>query len=466
MTDDNDQNRPSPPNNSSSRGLRQWPDEDNPFVAFRRYADEQISSMLQSVMGLPSMITPPASGRWNIFTDDQGPTAVSSRRPAVERDEDPLAAYRYCNRWGKHGGPSIFWRSDFDDFFPFASRFMHTFLPPFGDGGFEDNATWPGAFLVFSPYSPINLERRPGRSYSWDHGGGLFSSLVSSMRLGSESDKEFEPREDGNEPRWHEAFEDLMRLENGKPMLELDNGAGAVAKGETGMDWLKGMVQRGSLGDEWKWHQDGGTPGGYFMLERANSSSPFPAQETHNEGDAVMTEQDMYERFLGDLERREDEFSKLFDESLTLRFLLGNPQRKQEFLERQRDLVPPQDIHNGTSPGSSASDNDTHQSPPLHSAVRPYHREWIEPDNTPPDVVSTNTKTLRYNMQDGSTYRKTIKTHVFSDGHEEIEESSDKTPAEKIQAQNGARDTGNGGNANADANADEKSSSTGWFWSR
>lgn len=479
MTDGNDQNRPTPPSNSSSRGGRQWPDDENPFVAFRRFADEQISSMLQSVMGLPSMITPPLSDRWSVFTDEQGPTtsrfrendhtsSLSSKR-AAEDDEDPLATYRYCNRWGKHGGPSVFWRSDFDDFFPFASRFMHTFLPPFGDGGFEDNATWPGAFLVFSPYSPINLERRPGRPYPGDHGGGVFSSLMSSLRLGSESDKEFEPKEDGHEPRWHEAFEDLMRLENGKSMLERDDSVGAVTKKESGMDWLKGMVQRGSLGDGWKWHQDGGTPEGYFMLERAKSSSSpssSPAQETHKEGEVVMTEQDMYECFLDDLQRREHEFSKLFDESLTLRFLLGDPQRKQELLERQRDLLPPQDVNNGTSLNSSASasDNNTQQSPPLHVAVSPYRREWIEPDDTPPDVVSTNTKTLRYNMKDGSTHTKTIKTHVFVDGHEEIEESFDKTPAEKSQVLNGAGDAGQSGNSNANSN--KKSSNTGWFWSR
>lgn len=465
MSSDDDQNRQSPPtNSSSSRAPRQWPDEDNPFVAFRRFADEQISSMLQSVMGLPSMITPPTSDQWSIFTDDQGPTSISksqeneNKNPVSPKEDDPLAPYRYGNRWGKHGGPSVFWRTDFDDFFPFASRFMHTFLPPFGgDGGFEDSATWPGAFLVFSPYSPINLERRPSRSFPGDHGGGVFSSLMSSMRLASESDKEFEAKEDGNEPQWHEAFEDLMRLENGKPMLDRDDAAGAVAKTETGMGWLKGMVQRGSLGDGWKWHQHAGnTPDGYFMLERekASPSAQEPAKEPAKGGDAPMTEQDMYERFLHDLGRRESEFSKLFDESLTLRFLLSDPERKRELLERQHDLL---DTNQGSS---STNNNNTYES---HGETTSYHNEWFGPADTPPNVVTSRTKTVRF-TKDGSSHTKTIKTNVFGDGHEETEESSSIVPAENKQVQSPA---GQGtGDAGQDGNANEEDSNKGWFWSR
>lgn len=465
MSSDDDKNRQSPPTNSSSspRGPRQWPDEDNPFVAFRRFADEQISSMLQSVMGLPSMITPPVSDQWSIFTDDQGPTSISSKSQDNDnknalstKEDDPLAPYRYGNRWGKHGGPSVFWRTDFDDFFPFASRFMHTFLPPFGgNGGFEDSATWPGAFLVFSPYSPINLERRPGRG---DYGGGVFSSLMSSMRLASESDKEFEPKEDGNEPHWHEAFEDLMRLENGKPMLDRDDTADAVTKRETGMAWLRGMVQRGSLGDGWKWHQnEDNSPDGYFMLERGKSSqepSQASVEEPAKEG-YPMTEQDMYERFLQDLERREHEFSKLFDESLTLRFLLGDPERKRELLDSQRGLF---DTHQE----QSQANNGMYESQGMSTSS--YHSELSQQTDSPSDVVTTRTKTVRYNTKDGSTHTKTIKTNIFRDGHEETEETSNITPANKqVQSPAGQGTTGNAGQ---DENAIESDSSKGWFWSR
>ena len=472
MSSDDDQNRQSlPANSSSSRGPRQWPDEDNPFVAFRRFADEQISSMLQSVMGLPSMITPPVSDQWSIFTEDQGPTSVSKSQSqeknedkknalASQKEEDTLAPYRYGNRWGKHDGPLVFWRTDFDDFVPFASRFMHTFLPPFGgDGDFEDSATWPGAFLVFSPYSPINLERRPGRSFSGDHGGGVFSSLMSSMRLASESDKEFEAKEDGSEPQWHEAFEDLLRLENGKPMLDRNDaaGAGTVAKRETGMAWLKGMVQRGSLGDGWKWYQHAdNSPDGYFMLERERSS-PFPqdsaqehSQGPAKEGYAPVTEQDMYEQFLHDLERRENEFSKLFDESLTLRFLLGDQERKRELLERQRNLF--DTTHQGLSTTDSYESQGTTTS---------YHNEWPQQADTPSNVVTTRTKTVRSNTKDGSTHTKTIKTNIFADGHEETEETSSTVPAANKQVQSPT-----GQDQGQEENANEKGSSKGWFWSR
>lgn len=49
---------PYPPSSSSES-------EENPFIAFRRFADSQISSLLSSVAGLPSIFSQsPASGRW------------------------------------------------------------------------------------------------------------------------------------------------------------------------------------------------------------------------------------------------------------------------------------------------------------------------------------------------------------------------------------------------------------------
>src|SRR2546430_2598363 len=47
--------------------------EENPFIIFRRFADAQISALLQSFVGLPSAFTPPASGtnaRWLVFEED------------------------------------------------------------------------------------------------------------------------------------------------------------------------------------------------------------------------------------------------------------------------------------------------------------------------------------------------------------------------------------------------------------
>lgn len=445
MSPDDDTNRNQTPSNSntSPRSTRQWPDDDNPFVAFRRYADEQISSMLQSIMGLPSMVTPPVPNRWSIFADDSYDN-VRARRPeennnpedgALSRQGDSLDAYRYCNRWwnGFVGFPG-FWRSDFDDVFPFGSRFMLPFFTSF-DEGFDDTASWPGAYLLFSPYSPLNLE---GSSLGGQHEGGVFSSLVSSLRPGCNRGAV----ENNAEPRWHEAFEDLVRLENGQQMLEWESEADAVSKKETGMDWLKGMIQRGSLGDGWKWQQADDNPNnGYVMLERGQLPRPSErGAETENvkKDDMDLTEQDLYEHFLEGLERREREFSRIFDESRTLRFLLGDPRRKEELLERQRRL--PEEADNRTVTGETNKTPASELSQPLST----------EQAKTEPRVVSTHTNTRRNRMADGSIHTKTVKTQRFSDGHEETNESIDvaNSPEQRSTADQGG----------------EQSSNEGWFW--
>lgn len=70
---ENDSAREQNQSNSTSpppKAPRDWHEEDNPFVAFRRYADEQISNMFQSFFGLPSLLSPPTSDRWMIYTDE------------------------------------------------------------------------------------------------------------------------------------------------------------------------------------------------------------------------------------------------------------------------------------------------------------------------------------------------------------------------------------------------------------
>jgi len=403
--------------------------------------------MLQSVMGLPSMATAPVPNRWSIFADDFYNDA-RDRRPgetsnpedgAWSRPDDSLDAYRYCNRWwnGFIGFPG-FWRSDFDDVFPFGSRFMLPFFSSF-DEGFDDTASWPGAYLLFSPYSPLNLE---GSSLRGQREGGVFSSLMSSLRI---SDDNGGAVQNDAEPHWHEAFEDLLRLENGQQMLERESGADAVSKKETGMDWLKGMIQRGSLGDGWKWQQSDNNPNdGYVMLERSQlPPSEWAAENEHEKrGDMALSEQDLYERFLEGLERREREFSRMFDESRTLRFLLGDPRRKEELLERQRRS--PEETDNRT--GLDTVTGETKRTP-APEISQPLSTEHAKPESR---VVSTHTNTRRTRMADGSIHTKTVKTQRFSDGHEETNESVDvvNSPEQRSTADQSG----------------EESSNKGWFW--
>lgn len=402
--------------------------------------------MLQSVMGLPSMVTPPVPNRWSVFANDSYNDARRSGENsgpedgALSRPDNSLDAYRYCNRWwnGFVGFPG-FWRSDFDDVFPFGSRFMLPFFTSF-DEGFDDTASWPGAYLLFSPYSPLNLE---GSSLGGQREGGVFSSLMSSLRI---PDGNGDAVQNEAEPHWHEAFEDLLRLENGQQMLERESGTDAVSKKETGMDWLKGMIQRGSLGDGWKWQQSDDDPNnGYVMLEHGQLPRPSEraAENQHEKrDDMALTEQDLYERFLEGLERREREFSRMFDESRTLRFLLGDARRKEELLERQRRL--PEETDNRT--GLDTVIGETNKTP-APGISQPLSTEQAK---TEPRVVSTRTNTRRTRMADGSIHTKTVKTQRFSDGHEETNESVDvvNSPEQRSTADQSG----------------EESSNKGWFW--
>lgn len=63
---------PSGPNKTSSSAHASSPtiDPENPFIAFRRFADAQISSLLQSVIGLPSLFAEPITGdQWSSIDD-------------------------------------------------------------------------------------------------------------------------------------------------------------------------------------------------------------------------------------------------------------------------------------------------------------------------------------------------------------------------------------------------------------
>lgn len=396
----------------------------------------------------------------------------------IDRDDLPLDTYRYYPRWGTdHGGfPGSFWRYDFDDFFPFSSRSVLPFMAPFDDGWMDDRVSWPGAFLVLSPYSPMNLERRSLRQQR--DTTGVFSSLMSSLSLASDDKQQQESSvPDGVETQWYEAFEDLIRLENGKPMLEREAGvvneSGAVSERETGMDWLRGMVQRGSLGDGWKWQQgDGQNPDGFLKLERGQGPSSFRAaegvasDESQKAADKVnagtMTEQDMYDRFLDDLERREREFSRFFDESRVLRFLLGEPQRRFP-----REYVDNRD-YNGTGSwmGSESESVSNETTTDSKTSVQPSTAntspETPQADQQP-RVISTNTNTQRVRMADGSIHTKTVKTQHFADGREESNESIDVVNAPEQRVQDvSASETGTG----QDSNEQGSDSKGGWFWSR
>lgn len=249
-----------------------------------------------------------------------------------------------------------------------------------------------------------------------------------------------------------------MRLENGKPML--DREPGAVSQGESLTNWLRGMIQRGSMGDNWMLHQDDGHPNEISIIKRSQFplSPEQPASDENGTG-AQQTEQDMYEHFLQDLEDRRREAS---NESRTLLSLLedraGFQAQRKSFLQNLEDIETsflsgdapkdspvPETLQSSTSSSSSSSATEVHQGEPTTAVA-----------SDQPRVISTHTNTNRVRMADGSIHTKTVKTQRFADGHEESNESVDVVnPLERQDPAAAAAVSGQ---------ESEKSSGSGWFW--
>ncbi|CAI7652571.1 unnamed protein product [Penicillium bialowiezense] len=436
MADDKDNNR----NNRN-----EWHDEANPFVAFRRYADEQVSTLLQSITGLPSAVTPPHNDRWEIFTEDHGYESRGAlQRTGNSPDKDRQTDnYRGGDRDSEHhpkrwyNGPSDFFGLD-SFLLPLASHLFQSSHSLFPD---SDSPAWPIAYIMFSPYSPLHLERQA--QYRAHRDDGIFSSIMSSLYLDSERDS--------SEPQWREAFEDLLRLENGKSMLNRD----AFGKPESGKDWLHGLVKRGSLGDQWRF-----VPGtenqpwsGITFAGRADQekdqrrSWPAPENETVDESKTADSELELYERFLSDIERREYERELLNDtaESHVLRLLLAEKQYQRDELDRLGRVSPKTEqrsANNGPRVDLAFGENkESIHDTPHDSAEAPLGHVSEQGSR----VISTMTRTERVQLPDGSVKSTIVKTKRFADGREENDSSVEVThPQQEV--------------------SDSDKSNKSWFW--
>ncbi|KAJ5365850.1 hypothetical protein N7517_008736 [Penicillium concentricum] len=440
-------------------------DESNPFVAFRRYADEQVSTMLQSITGLPSMLTQPHNGHWDIFVDNHGYDNRLARQITGDNtnsypDRDSESGYlgngggddprngNHSPRWPESddpshsqsqsqrnwsNGPSDFFGLDSffdrfwleDRFFPFASQLLHSGHNLLVRDMFEDtdSPTWPIAYIMFSPYSPLHLEQQA--HYQAHREKGVFSSIMSSLHLNSDRDP--------SEPQWREAFEDLLRLENDKPMLDRNT---SVTRSEAGKDWIQGLVKRGSLGDKWKYVNgreghpwSGITFSGAGPEQNQSHSWSLPEKEQSADTEAD-SELDLYERFLHDIENREREFFRGASESPLLRLLLEERRQQQEELEKYRRSPPKLDEHSRddnenwidlVSGGNKKSVPETAKDLPTEIETKPTEAEAVL--EAQPRIISTMTRTERVRLPDGSVESKIVNTRRFADGREESDES-------------------------------------------
>lgn len=251
----------------------------NPFVAFRRFADEQVSSLLQSVIGLPSAFNGSSStSQSTSFDDDAWLLEARELRRRLACEAEEAAKMIGIFEKGFEGDKPIQSETDYVrcPYRPIEQDIPQRHQEPISDPvslpfyrylrllddpcELDPPPFWPVLYAVGSPYSPLRLEHQ-------EH-------------LRSQGDK------------WRNAFEDLMALQNGKSMAENDDRKGYG----NGASWIISMVERGSFGKGWQRIAE------HRQISESRSTTARGAPPTQLEYDEEEDEVDqmrLYERFLG-----------------------------------------------------------------------------------------------------------------------------------------------------------------------
>ncbi|OJD17366.1 hypothetical protein AJ78_02551 [Emergomyces pasteurianus Ep9510] len=490
-----------------SKWPHQRPDEENPFVSFRRYADEQLSSLLQSFIGLPSALSPPSSRGWLYFQGDDPATKFrhqsrhtletgdsnqesngpqySSEKCTCGRDDarqyshtgghiperDTRRFHEPFDRWWlesrphfEHHFPSSIFDSPLENLWPFDPAHFFSHIPrsssPFDF--LTSSASlpgWPVPYLLFSPYSPLHLERQQNiRQKPHERPlSSLFSAFVPSHDA-PESDT----------PRWREAFEDLLRVENGQDMLNSD--LGAVVRKEHPKAWISGMISRGSLGPHWTHVQQG--PNDYFNYRYSQSAhgngagkpgtsqkgtaNEYDDREHYMQEDKWLTELDLYEKFLNQVNEPSNQDNVPFVSPLMGMIMEDRLRRRKRLLQhqqRQWEQTAENKALNNQEDGSEGGTNNT-------ALMQTSH-----PSPPPPYVTSTITTTERRTLPDGSMQTTITQKKRFSDGKEECNETV------QVEASNQALTGSKGTQAQSleqtkqtNDHGSPAQKKRGWFW--
>ena len=395
-------------------------DDANPFIAFRRFADESISSLMNSVFSTSSLFGSPSMSahcpvpdyeKWSqearessrimdVYTraHKEGQHAIQGhlQEPASDNDsEPPRCPYRPPEQ-GTPWPEKPYLNICLEDH---AARSALSLRPPstvlatpvLG----KQPPSVPIAYLLYSPYSSIRLEQQP---HLCEHGA-----------------------------KWREAFEILLAVQNGQELPPKCS----QRMPESGIDWVRGMTdfalcKRDEDAEESSsaasktseaMRQDPGLTSRFISARQPeNDADDHEEADDDNldDGDAETTDLDMYDRFFSSQQPSINGSAKAAARS---------------FAHLQQD--------------SSPSDTDSG-----------------------PSILSTLTTTERTTLQDGSVHTKIVLKKRFSDGREESTETvhhqnavrqTHDAESNSIKDEN-ARTTGKGKETTGNK-------SSGWFWS-
>jgi len=395
-------------------------DASNPFIAFRRFADEQMSNLMHTVLGVSSSSSPDrrvqdyqtwlreareSRDRLNRETEEadrimdlytkahkegQDPAqeeiqeaiqtdAKSMRCPYRPAEEDmPFAIARQRPWTSEDPRPSALAHSGTPlDYEAFSNPML----------GLQ-SASLPIAYLLYSPYSPVKLEQQQA------------------LR-----DQDID---------WREAFEDLVAAQKGQDMPS----DSSHRPSETSAEWVRGMMgmlTRGRNEDKDE------------KLEALRAKTTEATKEIPNlcllmcdtrQPESDAEEEEHRDNFEQD-EEEEEEFTELdvYDRFLDREQPAASKATARSFTHLQHDSSP------------------------------------MEMDCRKPTILSTLTTTERTTLQDGTVHTKTVLKKRFADGCEvETETVHTQNAPSQGQAQQVSRNKDEDGKR-------QENTSKGWFWS-
>lgn len=406
----------------------------NPFISFRRFADEQMSNLFSGILHLSSNSGRPSSSPNQALADYQAwleearrslefleseetegdrtthTYTAANRDAAREEITEAIQELHKPSRCPYRPADQPVSKPETDLVEPsLAALGLH--LPPTILAapvlGIQRPSV-PIAYLLYSPYSPIQLEQH----------GALNNPGV----------------------RWREAFEDLLAVQNGEKL----DSTRAQSNSVPSLDWVKGMIglamckrdqDRDEEDSDFNSHNFGSLPGRTVRFRTTREFEDDEADRYQAEEDCPQcacaedldTEMDLYSLFLG---------------------------------------------AQGMSLNEELPSNEASSDPQPESRSKPFSHpqhdfNLTETDGKKPSILSTLTTTERSTLPDGTTHTKVVLKKRFSDGREESTETmSTQNPPPKPQYQppiQASSDQGTQRSASEASSTEKKSS--GWFWS-
>ncbi|KAL8827790.1 MAG: hypothetical protein Q9191_002979 [Dirinaria sp. TL-2023a] len=430
-----------PPNDDATSSTTRREDPSNPFIGFRRFADEQMASVLHTIFGQPpkSKVAQPSSQDADLpwiaqaMTDEQRrrlrrmheelPPSAAYGRPTnpfhdpEERkgdargseDEPRKCPYRPAHQEvperNRNGPPpELAWKPFYDD------DNVESALPQEGPSSCFG---WWDEYLYFSKYSPVLLEEADG------------------LKQGS--------------MKWRQAFEDLIAVQDGRPLPPpdaseppsfLDRWAGAMELGNPYRMSLRDAIEAqeksearwrsivdGSYEPEDNLDEDTDVDGDNDDKAFEDARGPFDYVEC-----CAPTEQDLGGYILKDPT------------------LISSPLMKSLWREAFRKE------HYNEIEGSGTSATDT-----LSGFAKP-------------GITSTLTTTERTTLPDGTVHTKMVLKKRFADGREESAETTHTThghqeqPPKQVESKAKTEKVFKHNGEEKPKEQVKEKKKTGWFW--